>query len=656
MFHTYRAPQTEDGWIVDVSRGQAGDLLIRATFQIPDDLDPDTIASHGRFASRSRIARLGIDIRPLGVVEVQDRTASLTASVRAVVPQYKIEEQLFEVFVPNLPVGRLVVCDPGVCLSSERIFADYSANAFKLPQGFSIDSMGRFTIHPHKLVYELDRTPSVEELQTILTRPDGKALLNRLQIPHVVDNILMGPGQGVITSCTMFLHRHFAVLESEQSPLGRHMHAVVLDPVTTRGPRVFLEFFNDSPTPIVNPTATGFIYAANKLRVKSSTWQGMINGKAHIETRSAAADYAHLSALFSTAELTEGRSSYLERAVAVVREPLESFDPAEPLRWHRPVLGESAGTLPRIGLPRVVNPTSGISAFGTRMLEELPAQERATVLIQHFPNLSEHLDLISAAQKGKIERIIFQKASFEHGPFLSSRDHARLADYADLGVDVLWCNDVRRHLAVHVFRGHRGFFCELDAVDNFKQALVIAVYGSSRELPPVEARRLRRLVKALHDFFGDDLAIMTGGGPGAMQQASTFARDHGLLVGASYLEIEDQQTNQLAEFYQVFQENCRHSRQRWFEIAGFHIFCIGGVGTLEEIGVTLTDIKLGLADGTPLIFFGHRENGLYWQPLVTQLQQIAESGRGPEWLRTHVLVTDEPDAVIAFYKEKLDLG
>ena len=243
-------------------------------------------------------------------------------------------------------------------------------------------------------------------------------------------------------------------------------------------------------------------------------------------------------------------------------------------------------------------------SFGTRALHSVAPDSQATILLRHFPNLAEHLELADAASKGKINRLIFEKASFEHGPFLSARDHARLVDYADLGVEVLWCNDVREHLAVHVFRGHRGFFCEIDAVDKFKSALVVAVYGSSRRLAPEEASRLSRLIGAMGEFFGDDLAILTGGGPGAMQEASQAAKSLDLLVGASYLEIEDQQTNQLADFYQVFQENCRHSRQRWFEIAGFHVFCVGGVGTLEEIGVTLTDIKLGIADGTPLIFFG----------------------------------------------------
>jgi hypothetical protein len=224
-------------------------------------------------------------------------------------------------------------------------------------------------------------------------------------------------------------------------------------------------------------------------------------------------------------------------------------------------------------------------------------------------------------------------------------------------VEVLWCNDLRKHLAVHVFRGHRGFFCKLDQVDAFKNALIIAVYGSSITLVTTEAERLTRLIEALYSFFGDQLAILTGGGPGAMQQASLAGKSLEFLVGASYLEIEDQETNQLADFYQVFQENCRHSRQRWFEIAGFHIFCIGGVGTLEEIGMTLTDIKLGLTEVTPLVFFGRDLLGRpYWEALAKQLVHFVDERRAPDWLNTHVLVTDDPHEVIEFYKRILCIG
>jgi len=659
MFTTYRAPQTEDGCITEVQHAPRGGLLLQVEFQLDreflDELDGrrDGI----QFAARSRIARLGIDIRPRGKPEIEGDRATLLVTARAAVASYQLHELLEKVFLPDLPVGRLVYCKPERRLTSEQAFQAYTDNDFKLPAAFSIDADGRFSIQPHRVVYDLVRPPTVDDLFAILLRPEGRSLLNRLQVERRVDNILLEPGEGVITSCAMFLHRHYVVLESDPTALGRHMHAIVLDPISTRGPRVFLEFFNDSETAIVNPTVTGVIYAAEPTRRKVNTWDGPINGRTHIDPSLSASEYVRLSQLFEEHSAGEHAGTYFDRAVAILPERLGAVDAeSTPVKWSRPLVKKASLIDAHAAKSRVVSEKSSVKHFGTKALRELEANSNATLLLTHFPNLAEHLDIAAAAAEGKIRRLIFQKASFEHGPFLSSRDHARLVDYTDLGVDVFWCNEHRHHVAVHVFRGHRGFFCELHKVDGFKNALVVATYGSSRSLPEAEAEKVRGLIAALRNFFGEDLAILTGGGPGAMREASEIAKSLDLLVGASFLEIENQQPNQIADFYQVFQENCRHSRQRWFEISSFHIFLLGGVGTLEEIGITLTDIKLGITDGTPLVFFGKARDELYWAHLVEQLRLFAAEHRGPEWLRTHVLVTDNPEEVISFYKRILSLG
>jgi len=660
MFSTFRAPQSEDGSITEVAHDAQGHLQLKIDFQ----LDRDFLAhvesiqdkENVQFAARSRIARLGIDIRPSSEIQIRGDRAVLTATARAVVAAYGVHDLLEKVFLPGLPVGRLVYCDPDRRLGSEEAYDAYKNNEFKLPAEFSIDNEGRFTIRPHRVVYDLVRPPTVDDLFAILLRPDGRSLLNRLQVERPVDNILLEPGEGVITSCAMFLHRHYVVLESGATEFGRHMHAVVLDPITTRGPRVFLEIFNDSDKAIVNPSVTGILYAAEPTRRKANTWDGPVNGQTHIDPSLAASEYVRLSQLFDEQASSEHKGTYFDRAVAVVPERLAGDALETRPQWHLPKVENASLIEAHAAKSRLTSDDSAVRHFGTKSLEELEPGTGAALLMRHFPNLAEHLDIAAAASKGKISRLIFQKASFEHGPFLSARDHARLVDYQDLGIEVFWCNEHRHHVAVHVFRGHRGFFCELHKVDGFKNALVVAAYGSSRELPTSEKARLRALIEALFAFFGEDLAILTGGGPGAMREASEIASDLGMLVGASFLEIENQRPNQIADFYQVFQENCRHSRQRWFEISSFHIFLLGGVGTLEEIGITLTDIKLGIADGTPLIFFGRADNELYWSDLVRQLALFADQQRGPAWLRSHVLVTDDPAEVVAFYKQRLSLG
>jgi predicted Rossmann-fold nucleotide-binding protein len=141
-----------------------------------------------------------------------------------------------------------------------------------------------------------------------------------------------------------------------------------------------------------------------------------------------------------------------------------------------------------------------------------------------------------------------------------------------------------------------------------------------------------------------------------MQQATDIAQDMDMLVGASFIETVDQETNQTAAFYQTFQGRSRQARQRWFEVASFHLFFMGGVGTLEEVGLTLTDMKLGVIERSPLVFFGRHDGETYWAQLERQFGTMVAAGRAPEWLTENVFVTDDPDQVAPFYKRILELG
>ncbi|MHC4403527.1 MAG: LOG family protein, partial [Planctomycetota bacterium] len=494
---THQAPQTEDGQIKEVRRDPEQGLVIRAEFELSEDLQSRARSPGAviQFAARSRIARLSIDIRPLSEIEIHGPVASLVASVRSVVASYGIEDLLGEVFLPGLPVGRLVICDQAQRLTSQETYQQYSENAFKLPAAFSIDYTGRFTIQPHRVVYDLQKHPTTDDLLAILLRPDGRSLLNRLQVAREVDNIVLEPGCGVITSCTMFLHRHYVVLESDPTELGRHMHAVVLDPITTRGPRIFLEFFNESDQTIVNPSVTGVIYAAEPVSTHVKTWDGGWAKSSDGELPPATSEYVRLVELFDGCEDTEAPDSYFNRAVAVIPERTNGFDEElANVAWTRPNIEATSQIDNRAAQCRVASNGSDARNFGTRLLAHVPKGGRRTVLLRNFPNLAEHLEISRAATAGKIRRLVFRKASFEHGPFLSARDHARLADFADLGLEVFWCNDPRRHVATHVFRGQRGFFCEIDQVEAFRSALVVAIYGSSKPLPPNECDRLGGLL------------------------------------------------------------------------------------------------------------------------------------------------------------------
>ena len=660
----YVAPQTPDGRISSVLPRTNGDLEIEIAFPVPADLVAQIKGREAElvFAARSRLARLGINVAPTTpLIWGEGNTLHTHALVTANVKAYGVEPLLGKVLLPGVRVGRLVFCPAENRLSSEEVDRAVLENELQLPAAYSIDFEGRFRIRPEGWIYKLSEPLTLSSFTTIAARADGKDLLNRIQTRRAVDRIVLDPGDGVITSCSMFLHKHYVVLESEDGPLGQHLEAVVLDPVRTRGTNIFLEFANTSDRRIVNPTVAASMYRAVEVSEPPKRWFGSsTTAPATAKTEvDGVSQYERVAAAFDRFEHDQVGERYSHRLVAVVDDIDALMAGGEPeILWRRsddPCMPAAGAD---VSAPEVYAAINGESrkSYGTCVLERVPDGARSTLLLGYFPNLIEHTQICDAALRGRVKRVIFRRASYEHGSFLSARDHGRLADFAALGVEVFWCNDERRHVATHIFRGLRGYFMEPSVVDRFHSALIFAGYGSAKLLAEGEREKLRALLSNLRSFFGEDIAVLTGGGPGAMQQATDLAQEMDMLVGASFIETVDQETNQTAAFYQTFQGRSRQARQRWFEVASFHLFFMGGVGTLEEVGLTLTDMKLGVIDLSPLVFFGRHNGEKYWRSLKQQFATMVEAGRAPDWLKEYAFVTDDPDAVPAFYKRVLELG
>ncbi|MDA1222266.1 MAG: LOG family protein [Planctomycetota bacterium] len=648
-------PQTDDGIVETVQRSDSGCCEVEIRFRLTPRFRAsiDGRESEVTFASRSRLARLGIDVTPTGPLETNGDSGLLRARLEAAIPSYGVAEHLPHVVVPGLEIGRLVFCPSERRLDSGAILEAIGAGELQLPAAYSIDETGSFTIRPHRRVYDLARPLSRDDVLSIAASSDGRSVLNRMQIARPVDNIVMPPGTGVITSCSMFLHRHYVVLDRESHHLGKHLQAIVLDPVRTRGTRVFLEFTNCSHETIVNPSVSARIYEAVPEAPQVTVFPVSLPESVRDEDRPDQT-YRAVLGLFDRLEAGQPGRGYYDRLCAVVDDWAAVAAGELPGRiWHTTPGKE--GSIGALRSTRKYEP-GDMPVFGTSILADVPSGARATVLLGYFPNLIEHLQICNAATEGRIARVVFRRASYEHGPFLSAKDQARLADYEALGLEVFWCNEDWGHLAMHVFRGLRGYFVEPQMEARFRNALIIAIYGSARPLTDDDVARLRTLLTGLKGLFGENLGILTGGGPGSMQQAATIAHELGILVGANYIETVDQGTNKDADFYQVFQDISRHNRQRWFEIASFQIFCTGGLGTLEEVGLTMTDMKLGVIEMSPVVFFGAHRGRPYWSGLHEQFRAMVDDRRAPDWLDEHVLMTDDPVAVPPFYKRILELG
>jgi predicted Rossmann-fold nucleotide-binding protein len=480
-----------------------------------------------------------------------------------------------------------------------------------------------------------------------LLREDGRELLNRYQVRKAVRAVNIAPGKGAVTTCSMYLNEHYVVLQSGFE-LGRNLPATVLDPIKTRGIRIYLEIVNQTRHPIVNPLIAAKVYSAAKS--KNSVRPNKNAGGGAFFT------YKQMRRLERRFDLPERNSChYLDKPVAVIDNKKDAIQSARIFLNGPDHACEATRALCAVAR-RDFSPSSECShEYATFKLGEAVKNSSAVLAMKYFPNLIEHRDIINLACDGKIEAIYFYEPSCEHGPFLSQQDHNRLQEYDAFGIEVYWVSGLNSCLMVHTMRDGMGYFVLPERLADFHKSMLFAFYGSNMRLSKKGESRLGQLMDALIEFWGQNIGIVTGGGSGVMEQANTLARTRGILSGANFLDITDQSMTTDVDFCQVFQSTCRHSRQKWFEVASFPIFNVGGLGSLEELGITLCNMKLSILEQVPVILFDTEGRQGFWNGIDNQIKEMITRGRAPDWIQDNIVITDDPKDVIDAYRNRLQL-
>jgi predicted Rossmann-fold nucleotide-binding protein len=625
------------------------------TFQTTFGLNQDLVdelknrPEHIVFSERSRIARLGLQIKcdPPDATSLKGDMITLTLAASAVIPGYPGLDEFKDFFTLGLPVGRLVFCDPEALLSSGEVLEAIERAELKLPESTTISSDGSIVIAPHKVVCRFREPLDKKTLGRILFREDGRELLNRYQVRNAMPAVIIAPGEGVVTTCSMYLNEHYVVLQSGFA-LGRNLPATVLDPIKTRGIRIYLEIVNQSHHPIVNPLISAKVYNAAKSR------NGLRRKKA-----------AQTSTFYSYRQMREFEKGFnrlrnttchfLDKPVAVALGEADGLKKAE-IFLNGPSedcdVTRAMCSLAR----RDFSPNSECShVYATSRIENALDRIPAVLIMKYFPNIIEHRDIINLTCEGKLKALYFYEPSCEHGPFLSQQDHHRLEEYHAFGLEVFWVSGLNDRLMKHTMRDGMGYFVAPERFADFHKSMLFAFYGSNQKLSPKGEAKLGGLLEALIEFWGRRIGIVTGGGSGVMEQANTLARERGILSGANFLDITDQTMTTDVDFCQVFQATCRHSRQKWFEIASFPIFNIGGLGSLEELGITLCNMKLSILDPVPVILFDTEGGGDFWNGIDDQINEMVRRGRAPAWIKDNIVITDNPKEVTDVYRQRLQL-
>jgi predicted Rossmann-fold nucleotide-binding protein len=650
--HMFRGlVQSEDGLITKVI--DADDLSI--SFEAAFGLSPELIEQlkkqpeHIVFSERSRIARLGIQIKceTPTIDDLAEDKITLSMVASAVISGYPGLNEIKDFFSLGLPVGRLVFCDPDALLSSDEVLEAIERAELKLPESTTISSDGSIVIAPHKVICQFRESLDKKTLGRILLREDGRELLNRYQVRRAVPSVIIAAGEGVVTTCSMYLNDHFVVLQSGFAT-GRNLPATVLDPIKTRGIRIYLEIVNQSDHPIVNPLISARIYSAAKFR----------NGvqKKNLARKNSHFNYRQMRNFEKRLTPTDKSTChFIDKPVAVIQDETDGLNKAG-IFLNGPGQNCKVTKATCAVARRDFSPDSECAhQYATSKIQDVLQKYPAVLAAKYFPNIIEHRDIINLTCEGKLKALYFYEPSCEHGPFLSQQDHHRLEEYHAFGLEIYWVSGLNGRLMKHTMRDGMGYFVAPERLADFHKSMLFAFYGSNQKLSSGGEERLGTLMDALIDFWGQRIGIVTGGGSGVMEQANILARERGILSGANFLDITDQSMTTDVDFCQVFQATCRHSRQKWFEIASFPIFNVGGLGSLEELGITLCNMKLSILDPVPVILFDTEGGGNFWSGIDDQINEMVKRGRAPDWIKDNIVITDDPKTVTDVYRQRLQL-
>jgi len=626
-----------DGQILTVKAKTSGDsVALTLAFWPRHPAEMEFLKAHLaelRFTERSSLARIGIEMIAQGAPTVDGNRLLLEVQSSLYDASFPNAPYWKKLLRPGVPAGRLFFAPAAAKLSSTEIWAAVQANQIKLPHTTSIDSQGRVFFTSHPVSYTLSPRLTRLNFEHIVSGYAGRSFIDKVQLRHDASPLSIPPRAGILTSCSMYLKEHFVVLSPGEGNFGLHTSAVLLDPVKTFGTNVMLEIYNKGDQPVVNPMVSMEVFRSppqedTEFKVLQKRRTRLLSTVSSLyKCLDESPAVASAGAKPKTKISVRGQSATSENRSVLVR---ANDDELKQLL--------SAGSCP-LGSNTLIETLDNAAA------------DADTLVLDYFPDLLEQTELVTRIGDVKLRRIIFRKASRTHGYFLSSNAHARLDTFHSLGIPVYWHDETTNDLYLHTYKKGHGFFVREEMAKKFQETPILAFYGSAVQLDADDSARISSLVEKLAGFIGPNIGVLTGGGGGVMRLATETARAKGALTGACFLELEAQPPELGVDFFNTFQESSRHFRQKWFEAADFCIFNVGGVGTLEEIGIELCNLKLGIRPRVPYIFFGSG----FWGDLENQVALMIREKRAPAWMKDYILFSEDPDEVLRFYRKTLQV-
>ncbi len=302
-----------------------------------------------------------------------------------------------------------------------------------------------------------------------------------------------------------------------------------------------------------------------------------------------------------------------------------------------------------------------------KAIEDGLITSQGVLFSRHFPTPLLKRMLLNDLVARCLKRLYFQHPSQSHDDFFSHEDRAMLLDLAKFGIPTYWADQKTNTLLQFVLRHEKdaGLFVPLHLVEAFRKATVLGVYGSNLQEGLFEGQ-LRTLLLGLlsmrdtinHPLLcrNTPLALVTGGGPGAMAVGNRVAKEVGLISCANIVDFRSEQTivneqnqNAYIDAKMTYRLDRLVERQAEFYL-DLPIFLPGGIGMDFEYALEEVRRKTGSDPANPVLLFGSPE---YWQRKITSRFQLnRETGTiaGSEWVSNCFYCIQTAEEGLAVYR------
>lgn len=272
------------------------------------------------------------------------------------------------------------------------------------------------------------------------------------------------------------------------------------------------------------------------------------------------------------------------------------------------------------------------------------------LLTRHFPSPVMKRMLLSEKVQRMLKGLYFSIPSLTNGEYFSHEDRAFLFDLSKFGIPVYWIDEKAKQILQYTPKPGKdsGLFVPLNRIPYFVEATLIGIYGSifADERFSTELLTLLKGLKAMRKEFTHPLlnpetplALVTGGGPGAMKIGNRVAKKAGILSCANIVDfskgtpagLAEQDQNPYIEAKMTYRLDRLVERQAEFHL-DLPIIIEGGIGSDFELALEETRRKTGVCDPTPILLFGEKS---YWlNKITTRFNQNLSSGtiKGSEWV------------------------